>query len=270
MRLLQGYWLTDVMKLISNNEPNCPVGDVASIQGDVSTVMADVFQQARNYTTTLLEAAINGDGMDLTLLPGYDSSNSDPAISQFFANGKWMLYDNANPTAIANEHLGDAIGKLRQSLVGTVLKATNVYVWINTGKKTVASCGKWDQRARWYNEKCYILSDNPDGKIARQSIDSLGSYGVKIDDVYQISDSCMAAHPDGDGTVDYHALPTDGSLPNCFYNLIVISAKHPMDACDNCPYDDGGNDDDDDSSQTGWQSWCKVQCADAIDTWFKR
>ena len=53
---------------------------------------------------------------------------------------------------------------------------------------------------------------------------AINDYQIDVGEFYAIAYACAKNHPDGDGKVsdDYLKLPTDGSKPECFYNVPVV------------------------------------------------
>jgi hypothetical protein len=57
-------------------------------------------------------------------------------------------------------------------------------------------------------------------------MDTTSDYKIRMTPFYLNADACQRDHPNFDGAIQSDNLPTDGSLPSCFFNLPVIKGNY--------------------------------------------
>jgi hypothetical protein len=156
-------------------------------------------------------------------------------IAKFFADGKWLMFNVDNVLEPIIE-AGNAM--MSNGIVIALLKHENYFVWVNTNIKTAEDCtGSTSQT--WIVDQCYALIESADESCTPQTeiacsgityitddrwnklIDENGSYKLNAEDFYTTAYDCKRSFPDGDGDIDVGALPYDGTIPKCFYNINV-------------------------------------------------
>ncbi|KAI9850136.1 MAG: hypothetical protein M1824_003651, partial [Vezdaea acicularis] len=194
--------------------------------------LADVFSASEKQLVSTLATVFGGSG-DTSTLPGVTSGNGPNGetqdIAKFFANGKFLINVSSQGavTKILDPVIANGSQLMKQSLVGTVLKSQNYYIFVNTDR-TENDCNGITG-SRFINNQCFTIEQHKAVNINTFPISSTTqvidkskilkfddpSAGYNINPVafYTNADACQTAFPNFNGTVQSQALPTDGSLP---------------------------------------------------------
>ncbi|KAI0176111.1 hypothetical protein GGR52DRAFT_346224 [Hypoxylon sp. FL1284] len=202
---------------------------------DYSKAIADqlngAFQATVNGLKVNLNLAMTGkDGKsgkkssDLPNMSGPYSSN----IAKYFDGGKFLMGNIEEET----QPMLDNMGKyLKQGSVMAILRAQEYFIFVDEKWGDQKSCEEKGTR-KWVDNSCAELWQLDHGEPNVMGKGSKDDYVKDMQDskygsfdmakVYSGSIACARS---GQSGVDQNKLPTDGSLPQCFYNFAVFKGK---------------------------------------------
>ncbi|KAI9802789.1 MAG: hypothetical protein M1833_001388 [Piccolia ochrophora] len=211
--------------------------------GDLKNQLSAIFSASQSQLEETLATIFGGPG-DTSKLAGVTSSNGPNGetqdIAKFFSGGKFLIpvTEQGGIDEIVKPITDRAALLIKQSLVSTTLKSLNFYIFVNTDRSE-SDCGSITG-SRFIDNQCFTLEKHGKTAGARASLrdtteiidkeimlkldDPAAGYNIDVTGFYRNADACQTAHPDFDGTLASNNLPTDGSLPECFFNIPVIKA----------------------------------------------
>ncbi|KAH0559084.1 hypothetical protein GP486_004335 [Trichoglossum hirsutum] len=232
---------------------------------DYSQPLKDQLSAVFTATEKQLETTVQtifggGDTSKLPGVSGVGPNGETQDIAKFFADGKFLVQVTSAGviTSLLDPFFQKGAELMRQSLVVTLLKAAGYYIFVNTDRDQNACNGITG--SRFINgvsnrplprvsrkltpyptyQQCYTIEHGErfriNGNIAQTTKvidrnvvlnfdDPSKGYNIDVVTFYNNAQACQDAHPNFDGEVDTAAIPTDGSYPQCFFNLPVIKGS---------------------------------------------
>ncbi|KAI1084595.1 hypothetical protein F5B20DRAFT_522287 [Whalleya microplaca] len=160
---------------------------------------------------------------DLPNMNGPWSTN----IAKYFDAGKFLM---GNIEEEVSPMLDNVAKFLKQGSVMAILRAREYIIFVDEKWKDQASCEKKDTR-KWVDNSCAELwkldggEPNTMGKGSKDDeLKAMKDNKYGAFDIAKMYEGSIACARSGKGKVDENtkALPTDGSLPGCFYNFAVV------------------------------------------------
>ncbi|ORY15128.1 hypothetical protein BCR34DRAFT_598607 [Clohesyomyces aquaticus] len=213
--------------------------------------LAAAFDASESSLQAVSRLVFGGDG-DTSKLPGTGGTGpngENSNIAKFFANGKFLVKvsEKGAVDALITPVVENGARMLRQRLVSTALKSQGYYVFVDQDR-TQDDCNGITG-SRWIENQCFTIehfrlsASSPQGirgttKVISKDIvlkfdDPNAGYNINVEQFYRNADACQNAHPGFDGNIDPNGIPTDGSYPQCFFNIPVVKAKATPCLADN-------------------------------------
>ncbi|KAK6338600.1 hypothetical protein TWF696_009412 [Orbilia brochopaga] len=155
------------------------------------------------------------------------SNGETTDIGRFFSGGRFLIPATVNLDMEVRNTVERGITRIRQALVIRALKNQGYFVSIDPAIATPESCTPTG--SRFMNGKCYKIIRNTGGlqiveDIPRDTALKLDNayYRISLEEFYNNAEACQNANPGSEGQAQFLGLPTDGSLPQCFFNMRVI------------------------------------------------
>jgi len=197
----------------------------------------EVSEQARDYFSKA-EKSLE-DGM-ARIFGGVNSKQASATeIAQFFGEGRFLT------TSIATDLdslVKEWMRRAKSLIVKELLRQRDFVIFHDHGIVSKAKCDKLryteddEAQQQWLDGGCYLImrmhkkKENKAKPAAGKVYAAIEKYGVNLQELYRNSYACAKAYPDGDGVAKADdPIWADGGLPQCFYNMPVISAQYePM------------------------------------------
>ncbi|KAK6517419.1 hypothetical protein TWF281_004076 [Arthrobotrys megalospora] len=207
--------------------------DTDNLRNDIDARLRQAFLASRDQVS-LLAQTIFGGVDDTSMLarispPAGNGETTD--VGRFFSGGRFLIPAVVNLDMEVRAVAERGIGLIRQALVIRALKSQGYFVWIDTEATTFEACTPTG--SRFMNGKCYKIVRFRDTLQSR--IDDIPAetvlkfdspaYQINVEGFYNNAEACQNAFPNSDGQAQFEGLPTDGSLPQCFFNMRVRTGR---------------------------------------------
>ncbi|KAF3903375.1 hypothetical protein ABW20_dc0104347 [Dactylellina cionopaga] len=210
-----------------------------NIRNDIDARLAMAFKASREQIFRLAETIFGGQSdtsMLRSLSPSAIPNGEKTDVGRFFSGGRFLIPSNVKLDMEVRGLVDAGAKMIRQSLVIFALKSQGYFIWIDTDATTFESCTPTG--SRFMNGKCYKLTKARETRLGFDDIpvDTAlklvnAQYGLNVEQFYANAEACQIAFPNGDGQVQTQGLPSGGALPQCFFNMRVITGKKCVTAC---------------------------------------
>ncbi|KAF3932148.1 hypothetical protein ABW20_dc0107940 [Dactylellina cionopaga] len=204
----------------------------------INARLSAAFTESQNQVSRLTEAIFGGIDEPSLLARSVGSNGETTPVGRFFSGGRFLIPARVNLDMEVRNIVRAGISRIRQALVIRGLKSQGYFVFIDTDITTFEDCRPTG--SRFMNGKCYKIVRNRTGitafgveDIPADKVLKFGdpSYNIVIEDFYNNAEACQNANPNGDGQTQSQGLPLDGSLPQCFFNMQVVTGKECISIC---------------------------------------
>jgi hypothetical protein len=211
---------------------NAFAGDDVDISADVKSQMAGSFQATIDAIEQLCNVALTGNPESPDTLPN-QSGDWQTSLARFFDEGRFLVNDIAGEM---QSMIDSAHGNFQKAMLNIIMRDSNYFFYYNTAITSSDDCAGNGAGSFWVQDSmCFDLMRfiNDGNTISENTSDDLISammdnWGYDFGFAYSQAWDCATAHPDGTGAPDPGAIPTDGSLPECWYNIPVVQGYHTM------------------------------------------
>ncbi|KAK4503169.1 hypothetical protein PRZ48_006597 [Zasmidium cellare] len=201
--------------------------DGEDYRGSMEDVVLRMFSSSRDAIKNTLHAAMVADNADEVkkYLP-------EGSLAGFFGEGRYLFND---VSAVGQPVIDGMFKRMKQALVNVILRQTDHRVLVDDYIRDAGDC---TYPGAWWSDStstCYYLiekvgtshhmclsgdADSCDWKpLTDDQKQNIESYGVDLGDLYKNACQCAYQSQNSQTSPDPKAIPTDGSLPQCFYSI---------------------------------------------------
>ncbi|KAF3905618.1 hypothetical protein ABW21_db0201272 [Orbilia brochopaga] len=201
----------------------------SNIRNDIDARLSQAFTTSRTQVAELAETIFGGrsDTSILARIAPPASNGEMTDIGKFFSGGRFLILGSTNLDTPVRNFVQRGITRIRQALVIRALKSQGYFVSIDP--EITNSDGCTPTGSRFMNGKCYKIVRTTSGlqvieDIPRDTALKLDNayYSLNLEEFYNNAEACQNANPGSEGQAQFLGLPTDGTLPQCFFNMRVV------------------------------------------------